>query len=61
MDIFEAALERVRQFRATFNDDDVVDEESGLMADDLTQLIQAVDAFGADAVAQDPRSAAEPE
>lgn len=48
------ALDRLRQFRATFNDGEPVDEESGLTADDLTAIIQAVEAFGEDAVAADP-------
>lgn len=60
MDTFETALERVRQFRATFKEGDVVDEESGLLADDLTQLIEAVEAFGPDAVAPDLRIPGEP-
>jgi hypothetical protein len=48
------ALDRLRQFRATFNEGDVVDEESGLGADDLTAIINAVEAFGEDVVASDP-------
>jgi hypothetical protein len=52
------ALDRLRQFRATFNEGEVVDEESGLGADDLTTIINAVEAFGEDAVAGDPPEAA---
>lgn len=48
------SLDRLRQFRATFNDGDPVDEESGLNANDLTAIIRAVEAFGEDAVADDP-------
>lgn len=48
------ALDRLRQFRATFNEGEPVDEESGLTADDLTAIIQAVEAFGEDVVAADP-------
>ncbi|GEM_PF-3513910 len=48
------ALDRLRQFRATFNEGEPVDEESGLMADDLTAIINAVEAFGDDVVAGDP-------
>jgi len=48
------ALDRLRQFRATFNEGDVVDDESGLGADDLTAIIDAVEAFGEDVVAGDP-------
>jgi hypothetical protein len=44
----------LRQFRATFNKGEQVDEESGLMADDLTAIIDAVEAFGEDVVAGDP-------
>jgi hypothetical protein len=60
MGTFETSLERLRQFRATFNDGDAVDEESGLMADDITNIIRAVEAFGPDAVAPDPRTTVEP-
>jgi hypothetical protein len=48
------SLDRLRQFRASFNEDEQVDEESGLMADDLTVIIRAVEAFGEDVVAGDP-------
>jgi hypothetical protein len=48
------ALDRLRLFRATFNEGDTVDEESGLGADDLTAIINAVEAFGEDVVAGDP-------
>jgi hypothetical protein len=48
------SLERLRQFRASFNEDEQVDEESGLMADDLSAIIRAVEAFGEDVVAGDP-------
>lgn len=48
-----AALDRLRQFRATFNDGELVDEESGLGADDLTAITNAVEAFGEDVVAGD--------
>lgn len=48
-----AALDRLGQFRATFNDGEPVDEESGLTADDLTTIICAVEAFGDDVVAAD--------
>lgn len=34
------AIERLRQFRMTFNEGEPVDEESGLTADDLTLIIQ---------------------
>jgi hypothetical protein len=47
------ALDRLRQFRATFDEGDTVDEESGLSADDLTAIINAVEAFGEDVVAGD--------
>lgn len=50
-----SALDRLRAFRATFNAGEPVDEESGLMADDLTTIIDAVEAFGEDLVAQDPQ------
>lgn len=49
------ALDRLRAFRQTFNNGEPVDEESGLMADDLSTIIEAVEAFGEDAVAQDPQ------
>jgi hypothetical protein len=42
-DPLEAALERLRDFRATFNDGDAVDEESGLTAADLSAIISAVE------------------
>jgi len=48
------ALDRLRHFRATFNNGELVDEESGLRADDLTAIINAVEAFGEDVVAGDP-------
>lgn len=48
------ALAHLKTFRATFNAGDAVDEESGLTADDLTVLIEAVEAFSEDAVASDP-------
>lgn len=48
------SLDRLRQFRATFNEGEQVDEESGLMADDLSAIIRAVEAFGEDVVAGDP-------
>jgi hypothetical protein len=48
------ALDRLRQFRATFNEGEQVDEESGLMAEDLSAIIRAVEAFGEDVVAGDP-------
>lgn len=51
-----SALDRLRAFRATFNSGEPVDEESGLMADDLTTIIDAVEAFGEDVVAPDPQS-----
>ncbi len=50
----ETALDHLRRFRATFNDDEPVDEESELTADDLTTIINAVEAFGEDVVAGDP-------
>jgi hypothetical protein len=50
-------LARLRAFRSTFNSGDPVDEESGLMADDLTAIIIAVEAFGEDVVAGDPDEA----
>jgi len=37
------SLARLRQFRATFNDDDQVDEESGLTAADLDNAIDALE------------------
>lgn len=48
------AIECLRRFRATFNEGEPVDEESGLGADDLTTIIEAVEAFGEDVVADDP-------
>jgi hypothetical protein len=48
------ALAHLRQFRATFNEGEPVDEESHLTADDLTTIIRAVEAFGEDVVADDP-------
>lgn len=48
------ALERPRQFRVTFDQGDLVDEESCLRADDLTTIINVVEAFGEDVVASDP-------
>ncbi|MGI4947959.1 MAG: hypothetical protein ACRYHC_04580 [Janthinobacterium lividum] len=54
MDHLTTALDRLRAFRATFNSGEPVDEESGLMADDLTVIINAVEAFGEDAIAPDP-------
>jgi hypothetical protein len=50
----DTALEHLRRFRATFNDGEPVDEESGLTADHLTAIICAVEAFGEDVVAGDP-------
>jgi hypothetical protein len=49
------ALAHLRRFRSTFNSGEPVDEESGLTADDLTTIIDAVDAFGDDVVAPDPQ------
>ncbi len=57
MDHLTTALDRLRAFRATFNPGDEVDEESRLTADDLTVIINAVEAFGEDAVAPDPDDA----
>lgn len=37
------AIARLRQFRATFNEGEPVDEESGLTADDLTAIITHFD------------------
>ncbi len=48
------SLNRLRRFRDTFNSDEPVDEESGLMATDLSAIINAVEAFGEDVVADDP-------
>ncbi|WP_293875607.1 MULTISPECIES: hypothetical protein [unclassified Sphingomonas] len=48
------ALDHLRRFRATFNAGEPVDEESELTADDLTAIINAVEAFGDDVVAGDP-------
>lgn len=48
------ALAHLKAFRATFNAGDEVDEESKLTADDLTVLIEAVEAFSEDVVAADP-------
>ncbi len=45
------ALDHLRRFRATFNAGEPVDEESGLTADDLTTIINVVEAFGEDVVA----------
>ncbi len=56
MATLSTALDRLRAFRATFNAGEPVDEESGLTADDLTAIIESVEAFGEDAVAQDPQS-----
>jgi len=50
----DSALDHLRRFRSTFNAGEPVDEESGLTADDLTTIIQAVEAFGEDVVAGDP-------
>jgi hypothetical protein len=50
----DTALDHLRRFRATFNDGEPVDEESGLTADHLTAIICAVEAFGEDVVAGDP-------
>jgi hypothetical protein len=36
----DTALEHLRRFRATFNDGDDVDEESGLTAEDLDVIIR---------------------
>ncbi|MCU6454368.1 hypothetical protein LPN01_09775 [Sphingomonas sp. A2-49] len=55
MDQLTTALDRLRRFRDTFNDGEPVDEESRLFADDLTTIICAVEAFGEDAVAGDPK------
>jgi hypothetical protein len=52
------SLDRLRAFRATFNAGEPVDEESGLLADDLTAIIEAVEAFSEDVVAPDPQDAA---
>lgn len=49
------ALDHLRRFRATFNAGEPVDEENELTADDLTAIIQAVEAFGEDVVAPDPQ------
>ncbi len=54
MATLSTALDRLRAFRATFNAGEPVDEESGLMADDLSSIIEAVEAFGEDVVAGDP-------
>jgi hypothetical protein len=54
----DTPLEHLRRFRATFNAGEPVDEESGLTADDLTAIIEAVEAFGEDVVAGDPTQAA---
>ncbi|NYD89164.1 hypothetical protein [Sphingomonas melonis] len=51
---FQTSLVRLRLFRATFNQGDLVDEDSRLNADDLTSIIDAAEAFGKDAVAGDP-------
>jgi hypothetical protein len=48
------SLDRLRRFRDTFNANESVDEESGLMAADLSTIINAVEAFGEDVVASDP-------
>lgn len=48
------SLDRLRRFRDTFNADEPVDEESGLMVTDLSAIINAVEAFGEDVVAGDP-------
>lgn len=37
------ALNRLKAFRATFNDDEQVDEESGLTAADLSVVIEAAE------------------
>lgn len=50
----DTAQDHLRRFRATFNEGEPVDEQSGLTADDLTQIIQAAEAFSEDAVAGDP-------
>jgi hypothetical protein len=51
---FQTSLVRLRLFRAAFNQGDLVDEDSELNADDLTAIINAVEAFGDDVVAGDP-------
>lgn len=55
MPALDTSLARLRAFRSTFNPGEPVDEESGLMADDLTTIIEAVEAFGEDLVAPDPQ------
>jgi|GEM_PF-5607632 len=39
------ALARVKAFRATWNEGDVIDEESGVTADDLDVVIAFVNDF----------------
>lgn len=55
LDELTAALDRLRRFRDTFDAGAPVDEESGLFAEDLTTIICAVEAFGEDVVAPDPK------
>ncbi len=55
MNELTTSLDRLRRFRDTFNAGEPVDEESGLFADDLTTIISAVEAFGEDVVAPDPK------
>lgn len=43
MSKLSTALENLRRFRATFNDGEPVDEESGLSADDLSAIIAAIE------------------
>lgn len=39
-----SALDRIRAFRATLNDGDLIDEESGMTADDLDRMIAVFEA-----------------
>jgi hypothetical protein len=48
------AIAALRQFRATFNIGETVNEESGLTADHLTTIVQSVETLSDDVVADDP-------
>ena len=37
------ALDRIRAFRASWNEGDLIDEESGMTAEDLDRIIQALE------------------
>ena len=49
-----AAIERLREFARTFNAGEPVDEESGLMADDLFVLVDLLESLHALAASAPP-------